>query len=392
MYADERVFAAAPPLYVVGLLIQLWWIPVRLLTFAGWDGLIEHRRDLSTAMMFVGMVALIGASWELVRRSRGRVRIGMVLTLVTNVVVLAIQLFQIYAMLTSRDLFLDTLDPLSWISSISYVLAVVGLAIAAGRGSLATSLITVALTVMVVSGLVQRLLFGVGGEGILFWFFMALSPLRAVLVLIIITAIAKRCYEPVRDPRRASRGFALLVWLFAARAMFACVMVALGASGTQPWLVGVETALLALIVAVMWGIAQTQLPQLPRFSMHVGMVGVLISVFLIAEILEAVFDTGTEIRFSYARQFEAIGSWQLATAAIGGAVWMIAFWRYAPAIRRKLVVSALVFAAALGYELIGDNHLWVCEAVACVALLPAFHAMAKALAGDSVQTTADVFA
>ena len=73
----------------------------------------------------------------------------------------------------------------------------------------------------------------------------------------------------------------------------------------------------------------------------------------------------------------------------------MAFWRYgrrAPAIRRKLVVSALVFVAAVGYELIGDDHLWICEAVACVALLPAFRAMAKALAGDSVQTTADVFA
>jgi hypothetical protein len=383
-------------LYVVGLLIQLWWIAVRLLVFAGWDGLMEHGRDLSTAMMLVGMVALIGASWELVHRSRGRVRIGMVLTLVANVVGLALQLFWIYAMMTSRDLYLETLDPLSWVTSISYVLGVVGLATAAGRGTLVTSVIAVVLTVMVVIGPVQMLIFRAGGEQLLFWFNMALSPLRAVLLLIMVTAIAKRCYEPVRDPRRASRRFGLLVWLFAARAILACVMVGMGSVPvvTQLGLVGVETVLLALIVAAMWGIAQTQLPQLPRFSMHVGMIGVLTSVFLIAEILETVFDYGMEDWIEY-RNYVAIESWQLAAAAIGGAVWMVAFWRYgkhAPALRRKLVVSALVFAAAVGYELIGDRHLWICEAIASVALIPAFRAMAKALAGDSVQTTADVFA
>ena len=178
------------------------------------------------------------------------------------------------------------------------MLGVVGLAIAAGRGVLVTSLIVVVLTILVVTGPVQMLIVRIGGEEFLFWYYAALAPLRAVLLLIMIGAIAKQCYEPLPDPRRASRRFALLVWLFAARAMFACVMVALGSS--QLWSVGVETALLVLIAALMWSIAQTQLPQLPRFSMHVGMVGVLLSALLIAEILEAVFDTGTEIGFTYA--------------------------------------------------------------------------------------------
>ena len=121
MYALERVFAAAPPLYVVALLLQLWWLPMRLLQIAGWDGAVEHGRDISTAMTFVVTIALIGASWELIRRSRGRVRVGMVMTFAVNVLGLGLQLFMVYASMYDRDLFVtayvdvrvDHLDQLS---------------------------------------------------------------------------------------------------------------------------------------------------------------------------------------------------------------------------------------------------------------------------------------
>jgi NhaP-type Na+/H+ or K+/H+ antiporter len=76
MYAAERVFAAAPPAYVVALLLQLFWIPLQLLRLAGRD--VAHDDELIAIVPILAMVMMVGASRELVRRSRRRVRAGMI--------------------------------------------------------------------------------------------------------------------------------------------------------------------------------------------------------------------------------------------------------------------------------------------------------------------------
>jgi len=89
-------------------------------------------------------------------------------------------------------------------------------------------------------------------------------------------------------------------------------------------------------------------------------------------------------------------SWELAAAAIGNVVLLVSLWRYAkhaPAIRRIVIGGTVVVAAATAFELFGpERAMWVCEAIACCAVIPALRATAIALADDPVPTTADVFA
>jgi hypothetical protein len=397
MYADRRVFAAAPPLYVVALLIQLWWIPVGFLQVAGWDGWAIHRRELSSAMSLVTMLLLVAASWELVRRSRSRsrVRIGMVVTFAANLIGLAIQLIWIYG-LTSSEANIAVFETLGWATMVVGMLGVFGLAVAAGRRSLGTSLIVIALTAVAVSPL--RFVIGaIAGAEFAYWFQMAVAPVRVVLALIVIGAIAKQCYEPIRDHLRASRRFSLLVWLFAARAAFSCVVVVVGRSTiiVQLWLIGVETVMLSLVAVITWGIAQSQLPRMPRYALHLAMAGALVALFLITQIFVAVF--ALRIRDWYGNgHYIAIESWQVAPAAIANGFFVVALWRYAKharAIRRSVIGGAIVVAAATAFELFGSEMAtWVCEVIACAALIPAFRATALALADDPVPTTADVFA
>jgi chromate transport protein ChrA len=390
MYAAERVFAAAPPLYVVALLIQLWWIPVRFLKM-GWDVTEQYNTDVSRAMSMVAMVLLVGASWELVQRSRSRVRFGMALTFATNLVALALEMFRFYAVAPDRHAILHFYNSLQWVYVVVDVLGVTGIAVAAGRQTLGTSLVVIALTASLATP-ARDAIRDLVGWSFSYWFHVAAVSLRALFAIIVIGVIAQQCFAPVRDHLQAARRFSLLAWLFAMRAAFACVMLAAARSTSivQLWLVGLEAVLLLLVAMIVWGIAQNQLPRMPRYSLHVALAGIVLTWTLSANVILLGFgaphDDGTG---------SGLESWQLAAAAIANVVLLVSLWhyaKYARAIRRSVIAGTVVVVAATAFELFGpDRVMWVCEVLSCVAVIPAFRATAIALADDPVPTTADVF-
>jgi hypothetical protein len=393
------VFAAAPPLYVVALLIQLWWIPVRFLKLGGWDVLARNYTEVSHAMAVTSLVMLVGASWELVRRSRDRVRIGMVMTFAANVAGLALEMFRLYAEASdSPSHYLAVNNSLHWAFIVPDILGVIGLAVAAGRRVLATSAIVIALTALLATPMV-RAIGHIAGSSFVYWFHIATASLWTVLALIVIGVITTQCSGPVRDHLQATRRFSLLAWLFAMRAAFACVMIAVGGStaSVQLWLIGFETALLSLVAMITWGIAQNQLPRMPRYSLHVALAGVLITWAQSADVMLMVLvGPHGEMYGEGAGRYIALESSQLAAAAIGNVVLLVSLWRYAKyarAIRPSVIAGTIVVAAATAFELFAnDRAMWICEVISCVAVIPAFRATAIALADDPVPTTADVFA
>jgi hypothetical protein len=389
------VFAAAPPAYVVALLIQLLWIPLRLLSLAGWDVFEEHDTAVTTALNFVATALLVSASWELVRRGRGRVRAAMVVTYVMNVGSFAIQAYAFATMFGSRSG--DWLVVLSWVWPISAVVAIVGLAIAAGTRSLGSSIVALLLSLALYEvPPVSRLLVGLGAA--LFWVFAVCVTLRNFVLIKVVAAIAKQCYEPTRDPVRASRGFRWLAWVFAARAAFAVVIIAIGTSTliTQIWLIGIQVVLLGAFAYLAWGIAQTQLPQLPRYSMFFAVTSVLFAMFVLGQ------GPVTIIGFGHVNWYESgdviePSWWQLVPAMLGVAWVVMTLGRYAKrarSIKTSVAIGGAVFTATTCYALLvrGLTDAWVCAAVGSVAMIPALRATAKALAAEPVQTTADVFA
>jgi hypothetical protein len=393
MYAAERVFAAAPPAYVVALLLQLFWIPLRLLRIAGRD--LAHDDELIAVMPLVAMVLMVGASRELARRGRGRVRAGMIVTFVSNVLWVALIVLGTAVATVDREQYAAMLDWLMWLTSGVTVLGVIGLAIAAGRGGTLTSAILIVLTSLVVVSAASMSIARLIGPGYIFWFYATIASVHAILGISLVAAIARQCEAPVRDHRRASRSFSLLAWLFAARAAFGCVMAVVGSSTTivQMWMLGIEGVLLAAISLVMWDIAQSRLPMLPRFLPHLALAGVFVTTILIFDIIVWVFQSGLSDWYG-SGHFIALRAWHLAAAAVGDGLLVGSVLRYAkhaPAIRWSVVTSAIVFGAVTAFEFISDRGTWVCEAIACTALIVVSRVAARALADDPVPTTADVF-
>lgn len=136
MYARQRVFAGAPPTYVVAMLLQLSWLPIWLANLVGIE--VPHTNDIRSTFAQIGSAYIVAASWGLARRASGRVAWGAAIAFIANSVTVAFQVYLIYLLdhRNGLDGIESTLRVVAWVFPICISVATVALAVAAGRGAM----------------------------------------------------------------------------------------------------------------------------------------------------------------------------------------------------------------------------------------------------------------
>ena len=84
------MLSGAPPMLVVGLVLQALWVPLAVVMRATNTRLGLDAFALSLVLFFVGNFMVMVGALELARRSRGRARDGAALAVVADAIVLVI--------------------------------------------------------------------------------------------------------------------------------------------------------------------------------------------------------------------------------------------------------------------------------------------------------------
>jgi hypothetical protein len=391
MYARQRVFAGAPPTYVVAMLLQLSWLPIWLANLVGIE--VPHTNDIRSTFAQIGSAYIVAASWGLARRASGRVAWGAAIAFIASSVTVAFQVYLIYLLdhRNGLDGIESTLRVVAWVFPICISVATVALAVAAGRGAMPVTIPMIALTFILIPIPPLREL--LASNEVFFVARIGMDPARGLFTILSVAAIARQCREEHRDHVRGARGLNLLALLGGLYGLVAIVAAVLGASTilVQIYLLAIEGVLLVAIVWALHAIARAA--HLSRYVLHAAIICVLFTLFARLHATLSVYGV-----FSGDLDWYHDGSrltpdwWQEVEVPLAMLCVVGVLWRYS---RDKIVLlcgAAGVTAVIASLFFIDYRATWVCTGVTCFALIPALVRTAKKLRADPVKTTADVFA
>lgn len=394
----------APPGFVVAMVASVLWIPWSFLM-----GALELSRGAvfgaaHYALSNGGMIVIALALGNLASRTRGWQRFALRVSTVAwtlDVVLLIGSSFLVYIVEIDIHRLQSWARAIEWADASLKLIAWLALAVAGLRANRATA-ITLFAMVLVADQLppIRDWLYKLLDN----WFAIALivvmMPLRNLFAILLSGAIARRGYDPRHDHRSAARSMRVVATAIAA---FTAVQIGIAIGGAlagdeveTTFGFAIATAIPSLLLAIaLWRLAQTELPALPKFRVHVAALAAMYTTAMLVQLITHSYRGRRAFLFDGASQ---LTWWELAPAMVSLALVVSCLGRYAkrrPAVKAATMLGGGLFTAAVaGWAIFHDRPLAapLCLAVGCAALVPAVLRAGKELAADRVETTADVFA
>ncbi len=396
------MLSSTPPAFLIGMVLQVLWIPIRMLPVPGRTSFIAYSYDLGLAM--AGALLVIIGIDQLRRRARMPTTCWLGLALALQCVLFTIQVvvFVVYERLRLRPP-LDTMtlwQALTWVMLCLTVVLAVALALAAGRKRwLLGVLLVVAAFVMTTPSSLQRV---VAAEDVMFIAMLVARLVFALAAVVIAEQIGCSIGEQgarTQTTERYAGAIRALRWLaisLGARGLvlLATAFVLRGTSHAHVRIAldGLDLVTACVIAWALIAIARAQLSALSPYAVLLAVAAALNTVVVLTYPTRWIAEVFSDHAWMSTERFlTAIPiACELPMVGALGALTVV-LWRA----RVHVVVGCIVWIAAVVAALVAHRHevVWFGSlAVATVSLVPAIWTLRRRLIAEPIKTTVDVFA